>query len=67
MVLPRLPEPESQSKDNEHDIDILTMLTLYAGLKIREDVSWKWRSYIFSAPELWTGMRDVFMETAKQQ
>jgi len=51
--------------DNETDMDILTMLTVYASLSERDIEFWAWRKHIFETPTLWTAMRDVFLKTAK--
>ena len=51
--------------DNETDLDILTMLTVYASLREREINFWAWRKHIFETPALWTAMRDVFVKAAK--
>jgi uncharacterized protein Yka (UPF0111/DUF47 family) len=51
--------------DNETDLDILTMLTVYASLREREIGFWAWRKHIFETPALWTAMRDVFVKAAK--
>ena len=51
--------------DNETDLDILTMLTVYASLREREINFWAWRKHIFETPALWTAMRDVFVKAEK--
>jgi hypothetical protein len=51
--------------DNEQDTDILTMLTIYAGLPNRDITFWAWRKHIFETPTLWTAMRNVFLKTTK--
>jgi hypothetical protein len=51
--------------DNETDMDILTMLTVYAGLSERGIEFWAWRKHIFETPTLWKAMRDVFLKAAK--
>jgi hypothetical protein len=48
--------------DNEPDLDILTMLTVYASLRERDIEFWAWRKHIFETPALWTVMRDVFLK-----
>ena len=51
--------------DNETDMDILTMLTVYASLSERGIEFWAWRKHIFETPALWSTMRDVFVKAAK--
>jgi hypothetical protein len=56
-----LRETAWEAIDNETDLDILTMLALYADLNIQADSSWKWRSFILESPDLWPAMRDTFL------
>ena len=50
---------------NEPDLDILTMLILYAGVRESEKKRFDLRSYVFETPALWPAMRDTFLKAAK--
>jgi hypothetical protein len=54
-----LTETAWQTIDNEQDLDILTMLTVFAGVHGQELHTWC--KFIMETPELWPEMREVFV------
>jgi len=47
--------------DNEQDLDILTMLAIYAALNDNSKSFWEWKKHIFETSELWPAMRGEFI------
>ena len=47
--------------DHEQDLDILTMLAIYAALNNNTKSFWDWKNHIFESSELWPAMRGEFI------
>jgi len=58
-----LRETTWEAIDNEQDLDILTMLAIYAVLDDNTKSFWDWKKHIFETPELWPAMRGKFIAT----
>jgi hypothetical protein len=56
-----LRETSWEAIDEEQDLNILTMLTVFTDMKGQEKTFWDWRKFILESPELWPEMRDVFL------